>query len=168
MSESQSTLILRKQLNDLKKNPVEGFSAGLVDDNNIYKWEVVIVGPPETLYEGAMFKATLDFPHEYPQKPPKMKFLSEMWHPNIHTNGEVCISILHQPGEDRYGYEKSSERWLPVHTVETILISVISMLIDPNDESPANVDAALQWRKDYPGFKRKVSQCVKKSQEPES
>ena len=57
--------------------------------------------------------------------------------------GDVCISILHEPGEDKWGYEKPEERWLPIHTVETILISVISMLADPNDESPANVDAAV-------------------------
>ena len=56
-------------------------------------------------------------------------------------------------GNDKYGYEKASERWLPIHTVETILISVISMLADPNDESPANVDAAKEWRENYPVFK---------------
>ena len=61
----------------------------------------------------------------------------------VHKDGEVCISILHEPGEDKYGYEHASERWLPVHTVETILMSVISMISDPNDESPANVDAAV-------------------------
>lgn len=61
----------------------------------------------------------------------------------VEKNGDVCISILHEPGDDKWGYEKASERWLPVHTVETILISVISMLADPNDESPANVDAAV-------------------------
>lgn len=55
----------------------------------------------------------------------------------------MCISILHEPGDDKYGYEKAAERWLPVHTVETILLSVISMLADPNYESPANVDAAV-------------------------
>jgi ubiquitin-conjugating enzyme E2 G1 len=55
----------------------------------------------------------------------------------------VCISILHEPGDDKYGYETAAERWLPVHTVETILLSVISMLADPNYESPANVDAAV-------------------------
>lgn len=62
---------------------------------------------------------------------------------SVEKNGDVCISILHEPGDDKWGYEKASERWLPVHTVETILISVISMLADPNDESPANVDAAV-------------------------
>lgn len=77
----------------------------------------------------------------------------------------VCISILHEPGDDKWGYEKASERWLPVHTVETIIISVISMLAEPNDESPANVDAAKQWRESYPEFKRRVARVVRKSQE---
>ncbi|GCB70828.1 hypothetical protein scyTo_0010865, partial [Scyliorhinus torazame] len=75
----------------------------------------------------------------------------------VDKNGEVCISILHEPGEDKYGYEKPEERWLPIHTVETILISVISMLADPNGDSPANVDAAKEWREDRNGeFKRKL------------
>lgn len=51
-------------------------------------------------------------------------YLSSNRHPNIDKNGDVCISILHEPGDDKYGYEQASERWLPVHTVETILISV--------------------------------------------
>ena len=55
----------------------------------------------------------------------------------------MCISILHDPGEDKFGYERPEERWLPIHTVETILVSVISLLADPNDESPANLDAAV-------------------------
>jgi len=81
-----------------------------------------------------------------------MKFITEIWHPNIDKNGDVCISILHEPGDDKWGYEKASERWLPVHTVETILISVISMLADPNDESPANVDAAVSISRARPGI----------------
>lgn len=60
------------------------------------------------------------------------------------ADGDVCISILHEPGDDRWGYEKASERWLPIHTVETILLSVISLLADPNGDSPANVDAAVR------------------------
>lgn len=62
---------------------------------------------------------------------------------SVAKNGDVCISILHEPGEDKFGYEKPEERWLPIHTVETIMISVISMLADPNSDSPANVDAAV-------------------------
>jgi len=106
------------------------------------------------------------FPAEYPNRPPKMKFISEIWHPNVHKDGEVCISILHEPGEDKYGYERASERWLPVHTVESIMMSVISMLADPNDESPANVDAAKEWREEYETtFKKKVRRCVRKTEE---
>ena len=52
-----------------------------------------------------------------------------------------------------------------MHTVETILVSVISMLADPNDESPANVDAAKEWRENYQDFKKKVARCVRRSQE---
>jgi len=162
---SQAALLLRKQLAELNKNPVEGFSAGLIDENDIFKWEVLIIGPSDTLYEGGFFKCHLIFPKEYPLRPPKLKVITEIWHPNIEKNGDVCISILHEPGDDRWGYEKASERWLPVHTVETILVSVISMLADPNDESPANVDAAKEWRENYAEFKRKVARCVRKSQE---
>ncbi|XP_074888585.1 ubiquitin-conjugating enzyme E2 G1 isoform X1 [Buteo buteo] len=162
-SETYSWVCRQKELN---KNPVEGFSAGLIDDNDLYRWEVLIIGPPDTLYEGGVFKAHLTFPKDYPLRPPKMKFITEIWHPNVDKNGDVCISILHEPGEDKYGYEKPEERWLPIHTVETIMISVISMLADPNGDSPANVDAAKEWREDRNGeFKRKVARCVRKSQE---
>uniref|UniRef100_H2ZEX8 Ubiquitin-conjugating enzyme E2 G1 n=2 Tax=Ciona savignyi TaxID=51511 RepID=H2ZEX8_CIOSA len=150
---------------ELQKNPVDGFSAGLVDENNIYKWEVLIIGPVDSLYEGGYFKAHLTFPEEYPQRPPKLKFISEMWHPNVGKDGFVCISILHEPGDDKFGYEKAAERWLPVHTVETIMVSTISMLCDPNDESPANVDAAKQFREDKHKFKKQVARCVRLSQE---
>ena len=144
---------------ELQKNPVEGFSAGLVDDSNLFEWEVFIVGPSETLFEGGFFKATLSFPEDYPNKPPVMTFTTPMWHPNVYSDGKVCISILHPPGDDEYGYEKSSERWLPIHSVESILLSVISMLSAPNDESPANLDAAKQWREDKQAYKRKVRVC---------
>nr|CRZ22645.1 Bm8698 [Brugia malayi] len=180
-STSQSALLLKRQLQDLKRSPVEGFSAGLRGDvEDIYKWEVVVLGPPDTPYEGGVFRATLDFPVDYPQRPPKMRFTSKIWHPNsllaslvallkvvflLDINGNVCISILHEPGDDRYGYEKPEERWLPVHTVETILLSVISMLADPNYESPANVDAAKMLRENYPAFKKKVAECVRRTQE---
>ena len=90
-----------------------------------------------------------------------MYFLTDIFHPNstcalfrihkttfasllVDEGGHVCISTLHEPGDDRYGYEKAEERWLPIHTVETILLSVISMLADPNSDSPANVDAAVR------------------------
>jgi len=85
--------------------------------------------------------------------------------PTVYQNGEVCISILHPPEEDKYGYESAAERWSPVQTPETILLSVISMLSSPNDESPANVEAARLWRNDTPEFKKRVRKCVRDSLE---
>jgi ubiquitin-conjugating enzyme E2 G1 len=73
-----------------------------------------------------------------------MTFRTPIWHPNVYDDGKVCISILHPPGEDRFNEnEKASERWRPILGVEQIIVSVISMLSDPNDESPANIDAAV-------------------------
>ena len=84
------------------------------------------------------------FPKDYPNHPPTLRITSDFWHPNVYPDGRVCISILHAPGEDSYGYESASERWLPIHTVESILVSVISMISSPNEESPANIDAAVR------------------------
>ncbi|XP_052011475.1 uncharacterized protein LOC127663791 isoform X2 [Apodemus sylvaticus] len=67
---------------ELNKNPVEGFLAGLIDDNDLYCWEDLIIGPPDTLYEGGVFKAYLIFPKDYPLWPPKMKFITDIWPPN--------------------------------------------------------------------------------------
>lgn len=168
---ANSSLILRKQLMELQKHPVDGFSAGLVDDDNMLEWDIVIMGPVDTLWEGAILKARLIFPPEYPLLPPKMIFDSEMWHPNIYNKGdkkgEVCVSILHQPGEDEWGFEDAGERWLPVHTVESVLISVISLLSQdvPDLSSPANVDAAKEVREDYPSYKKKVKRLARRSAE---
>ena len=67
---------------DLSRNPPDGVSVGLGDDENIFHWEIMIVGPPDTLYEGGLFKAKLDFPNDFPNNPPVMTFTSVMWHPN--------------------------------------------------------------------------------------
>ncbi|KAF7373356.1 Ubiquitin-conjugating enzyme [Mycena sanguinolenta] len=164
---SSNTLLLRRQLTELTKHPVEGFSAGLVDDDNLFEWEILVIGPPDTLYEGGFLKARLTFPPEFPLQPPKMRFITPMWHPNIYPDGAVCVSILHAPGEDQYGYEDAGERWMPVHTVESILISVISLLSSdvPNTDSPANVEAAIEVRKDIEAYKKKVRRLVRRSAE---
>jgi len=85
-----------------------------------------------------------------------MRFLGEVWHPNVYPSGLVCISILHPPGDDPNHYEHASERWSPIQSVEKILISVMSMLAEPNDESPANVEAAKMWRDHRPEYEKRV------------
>uniref|UniRef100_A0A8C4WVV0 Ubiquitin-conjugating enzyme E2G 1a (UBC7 homolog, yeast) n=1 Tax=Eptatretus burgeri TaxID=7764 RepID=A0A8C4WVV0_EPTBU len=77
---------------ELNKNPVEGFSAGLIEDNDIYRWEVVIIGPQDTLYEGGVFKAHLTFPKDYPLRPPKMRFITDIWHPNGEINTNIFLT----------------------------------------------------------------------------
>jgi ubiquitin-conjugating enzyme E2 G1 len=145
---------------------MELVSVGVDDTDDLYNWDILIMGPDATLYEGGFFKAQLIFPTDFPNMPPTMKFISEMWHPNVYEDGKVCISILHPPGEDAMNAQESpDERWRPILGVEQILVSVISMLSDPNDESPANLDAAVQWRNDRPAFKKKVRQIVRKSQD---
>jgi len=107
-------------------------------------------------YEGGVFPATLVFPADYPLNPPKMKFVPPIFHPNVYPNGEVCISILHAPGDDPNHYESASERWSPIQSVEKILLSVMSMLAEPNDESGANIDASKLWRDNREAFNARV------------
>jgi len=127
--------------------------------------QITIMGPADTLYEGGIFQARMVFPPEYPNLPPTVSFTSDVWHPNVYRDGRVCISILHPPGKDPHGYEAAGERWRPVHTVESILLSIVSLLSSPNDESPANLEAAKEWREDPEGFRKRVARCVRKSQE---
>lgn len=119
-------------------------------------------------YGGGNFCALLTFPETYPHRPPTLVFQDPIpFHPNIYTDGKVCISILHPPEEDKYGYESASERWSPVQSPETILLSVMSLFEDPNDESPANVEAARLLREERGGtskeFRKRCRECVRKS-----
>ena len=161
-----SKALLKKQFKDINKASDLGLSVGLVDENNFYKWSVVIFGPTETIYEGGFFRAILDFPEDYPNNPPKMQFTTKMWHPNIYKDGKVCISILHPPGTDKFNeQEKAEERWRPSLGAEEILLSVISMLNDPNPDSPANIDAAVMFRKNREEYNSKVRSLVFQSME---
>jgi len=171
MGDKRAAAQLLKDLTELKKHPVEGFVVDLIKESDIFTWEVYIQGPPATYYEGGAFRAVLKFPSDFPYTPPKMAFTSEVWHPNVYWEskkaGEVCISILHPPGgnpEAPDECESDAERWNPAHSVTTIILSVISMLSDPNFSSPANVDASVQWRKELTKFKERVKQTVVKSQ----
>ncbi|XP_039251928.1 ubiquitin-conjugating enzyme E2 R2-like [Styela clava] len=158
-----STKILGAELAKMHEQPVEGFAIRLVD-SNLYDWHVALFGPPNTLYQGGYFKAHMKFPMDYPYSPPSFRFLSKMWHPNIYENGEVCISILHPPVDDPQSGELPSERWNPTQNVRTILLSVISLLNEPNTFSPANVDASVQYRKwkDSKGKEKEYEAIVRK------
>lgn len=138
---------LQLELKKMMEEPVEGFRVRLAREDNFFEWEVAIFGPPGTLYEGGYFKAIMKFPNDYPYSPPSVRFMAKMWHPNVYEHGEVCISILHPPVDDPQSGELPSERWNPTQNVSTILLSIISLLNEPNTSSPANVDASVMYRK---------------------
>ncbi|KAF8821218.1 ubiquitin-conjugating enzyme subfamily protein [Cardiosporidium cionae] len=156
--------LLKRQFLELTRDSNSGFSVGLEDDSDYFQWRVCFEGPPETMYEGGIFTAILSFPNDFPNNPPEMKFVQNMWHPNVYPDGRVCISILHSPGFDRFNdQEKSEERWRPILGVDSILHSVISLLGEPNVESPANVDAAVQYKNNFSEYKKKVRALVRES-----
>lgn len=143
---SKNSTAVRRLMTEYKQlinDPPDGISAGPADEDNFFEWECLIQGPEGTGYEGGLFPATLSFPQDYPLSPPVMKFTCPMYHPNVYKDGTVCISILHPPGDDPNMYETAEERWSPIQSVEKILISVMSMLAEPNDESGANIDASV-------------------------
>ncbi|MBN3283097.1 UB2G1 enzyme, partial [Polyodon spathula] len=153
-------------ISELNKNPVEGFSAGLIDDNDLYRWEVLIIGPPDTLYEGGVFKAHLTFPKDYPLRPPKMKFITEIWHPNAMLV-ELAMDLVKitnsvtskaPPDHDTASSMLDSGNY----TCRTHALTNTRQF-DPNI---SNFDSSKEWREDRNGeFKRKVARCVRKSQE---
>ncbi|TPX61882.1 hypothetical protein PhCBS80983_g00829 [Powellomyces hirtus] len=153
---------LQRQLKELMMHPVPGFRVGMKDDN-IFDWEVGIIGPLGTAYEGGYFLASIKFPQDFPFNPPSFTFHNGFYHPNVYEDGRLCISILHAPGDDEMSGESAAERWNPTQSVESILLSVISLLNDPNTSSPANVDASIQFRKDKKAFDAKVKELVEKS-----
>eukprot|EP00924_Labyrinthula_sp_SR-Ha-C_P006677 snap_masked-scaffold_29-processed-gene-1.47-mRNA-1 protein AED:0.02 eAED:0.02 QI:0/-1/0/1/-1/1/1/0/167 len=161
MSRSMAIKRLFQEYKELTKHSPEGIAAGPVNEENMFEWEALVAGPQDTCYDGGCFHARLSFPKDYPLNPPKMKFTQKLFHPNVYPDGSVCISILHPPGEDRFGYESSSERWSPIQSVEKILLSVVSMLAEPNDESPANLEAAKLYRTDKKRYNSKVDHCVR-------
>lgn len=147
-----STPAKRRLMKDLKTVKIDSnrtiFAEPLEDD--LMTWTAVILGPETTAFEGGTFSLVLVFPETYPQDPPTIRFLSEMFHPNIYPNGELCLDIL-------------SNRWSPSYDVLAILISIQSLLNDPNVKSPANADAAHLFSADSCAYTRKVKESVEKS-----
>ncbi|KAM3546918.1 hypothetical protein ARSEF1564_000231 [Beauveria bassiana] len=163
MAQTTAHRRLLQEYRALTNNSPEGITAGPVSEDDILRWECLIQGPEGTPFEGGVFPAELKFPKDYPLAPPTMRFLCDIWHPNVYSSGLVCISILHAPGDDPNHYEHASERWSPIQSVEKILISVMSMLAEPNDESPANVEAAKMWRERRAEYENVVRGGVRRS-----
>lgn len=163
MARSTAQKRLLKEYQQLSRDPPPGIVAAPLSENNLFVWDCLVEGPEGTPYENGVFAALLTFPLDYPLSPPTLKFDPPLLHPNIYADGTVCISILHPPGEDPLQYERPEERWSPVQSIEKILLSVMSMLAEPNPELGANIDACKLWRDHRADFDAQVRQHVRKT-----
>ena len=145
--------------------PLGGFRIEVNDD--IFQWTVWFAGPSGTYYHPGVYKALMIFPQDFPMRPPDFRIVSTFWHPNVYADGRVCISILHPPGVDEQNStETAMMRWTPIHSVRSVLISVVSLLSDPDPTdagAPANVDALVNFRKDRQSYAVKCQQLAKKA-----
>lgn len=139
-------------LRSIKQEPPEGCSASPISDDNMFVWNATLVGPQDTPWEGGVFQLRITFSEQYPEKPPRVRFTSEIFHPNVYSDGTLCLDII-------------QDQWSPCHNVCSILTSVQSLLTDPNCASPANPDAAQLYCADRKAYNRKVRRIAQRSVE---
>lgn len=119
---------IHKEIADLKEDPPANCSAGPIG-NDLYQWEAVIIGPEDTPYVGGIFKLRIQFPVDYPFKPPHIQFLTKIFHPNINSSGMICLDIL-------------KTQWSPALTISKVLLSISSLLAEPNPKDPLSPEIA--------------------------
>ena len=125
---------IKKELQDLAKDPPANCSAGPTGDD-LYQWQATIVGPSDSPYQGGLFFLDIRFPVDYPFKPPKINFVTKIYHPNINSNGGICLDIL-------------KDQWSPALTISKVLLSISSLLTDPNPNDPLVPDIANLYKSD--------------------
>jgi ubiquitin-conjugating enzyme E2 D/E len=124
---------LNKELADLIKDPPANCSAGPIGDD-MFHWKATILGPNDTPYEGGVFYLELWFGAEYPFKAPKVSFTTKIYHPNVDSSGNICLDIL-------------KNNWSPAITSSKLLLSICSLLDEPNADDPLVVDIANLYKK---------------------
>jgi ubiquitin-conjugating enzyme E2 D/E len=123
---------IHKELIDLKKDPPANCSAGPKDEKDLYLWEATLFGPEDSPYFGGIFQLNIQFPVDYPFKPPHIQFKTKIYHPNINAAGMICLDIL-------------KTQWSPALTVSKVLLSVCSLLTDANPKDPLVPEIAHQY-----------------------
>lgn len=114
---------IQREWEDLTAESNSMFSAGPKDKSSMKKWEACIVGPPDSPYQGGLFFLDINFGNDYPFTPPRCKFRTRVYHPNINSNGSICLDIL-------------KDNWSPALTIRSVLLSICSLLTDPNPDDP--------------------------------
>lgn len=134
---------LQTELMQLMMSTTPGISAFPNNPENLLSWTATISGPDDTPYAGLVFKLTFDFPSTYPYAPPTVLFKTPIYHPNVDFSGRICLDIL-------------KEKWSAVYNVSSVLLSLQSLLGEPNNASPLNGQAAELWESDKAEFQRLV------------
>ncbi|KAI1298116.1 Ubiquitin-conjugating enzyme E2 8 [Halotydeus destructor] len=141
---------IRKELEEFKKEGPPGCSAGPLDDNDLFRWEAMIVGPEGSPYQGGVFFLEVIFPKNYPWSPPGVRFRTKIYHPNINKNGSICLDIL------------KAKNWSAALTVTTVLLSISSLLTDPNPDDPFVLEAAKLYKADRAKYDETARDWTKK------
>eukprot|EP00325_Prymnesiales_sp_UTEX-LB-985_P021915 CAMPEP_0174714572 /NCGR_PEP_ID=MMETSP1094-20130205/18596_1 /TAXON_ID=156173 /ORGANISM="Chrysochromulina brevifilum, Strain UTEX LB 985" /LENGTH=149 /DNA_ID=CAMNT_0015913957 /DNA_START=19 /DNA_END=468 /DNA_ORIENTATION=+ len=123
---------INKELQDLNKDPPASCKAGPVDED-ILHWKAAITAPADCPYAGGSFELDINFPQDYPFKPPKVKFITKIYHCNVNANGNICLDIL-------------SAQWSPALTISKVLLSICSLLTDPNPDDPLVPEIAKVYK----------------------
>jgi len=128
-----ATRRLAKELKDIEKEPPSNCSAGPQDAGDMFKWQATIMGPADSPYAGGVFFLSIIFPTDYPFKPPKVAFTSRIYHANVNSNGSICLDIL-------------KDQWSPALTISKVLLSICSLLTDPNPDDPLVPEIARVYK----------------------
>lgn len=137
---SKSSKRIMNELEEIKKDPPSNCNAGPIGDN-LYHWVGTIIGPSDSPYSGGLFKLDITFPQNYPFKPPKVKFTTPIYHPNINRHGNICLDTL-------------TSNWSPALTIIKVLLSISSLLTDPNPDDPLDKNIAELYLNNYEKFKQ--------------
>ena len=133
---------IQKELLEIQKDPPANCSAGPEGDD-LYEWQASIMGPRDSPYQGGVFWLKIHFPKDYPFKPPKVMFLTKIYHPNISASGAICIDIL-------------KDNWSPALTISKVLLCICSLLDDPNPDDPLVPDIAELFKSDREAYNVKA------------
>ena len=129
---------LMRELQELENSPHPNCSI-FPNEDDIAFWNVYMVGPDTTPYENGTFHLLIEIPSDYPFKPPKVKFITPVYHCNINKNGSICLSIL-------------KDQWSPALTLRRVLDCVFGLLLTPEPSDPLDAYIATEYRKDYEQF----------------
>lgn len=124
----------KKETQRLIAEPVTGISATPYQDNLRY-FAVAIEGPADSPYERGVFQLELFLPADYPMAPPKVRFLTKIYHPNVDKLGRICLDIL-------------KDKWSPALQIRTVLLSIQALLSAPNPDDPLDNNVAEVWKND--------------------